>query len=145
MWKKLISGALLLFLFLPLWAGSSADSSLPSPATMTETEIVLELQEIFNRQQTKLDSSQTVLPKVLQIVEGSQKTSEKLQVSLGMLSRDSRSNQETLIGLTSSFQNYSKDMEKQIKKLAIKNEILFYTVLGLAIYTVIRSLVAWPP
>lgn len=145
MWKKLISGALLLFLFLPLWAGSSADSSLPSPATMTETEIVLELQEIFNRQQTKLDSSQTVLPKVLQIVEGSQKTSEKLQVSLGMLSRDSKKNQETLTGLTTSFQNYSKDMEKQVKKLAIKNEILFYTVLGLAIYTVVKALVAWPP
>ena len=145
MWKKHISGALLLFLFLPLWAGSLADSSLPSPAAMTETEIVLELQEIFSRQQTKLDSSQTVLPKVLQIVEGSQKTSEKLQVSLGMLSRDSRSNQETLIGLTSSFQNYSSGMEKQVKKLAMKNEILFYTVLGLAIYTVIKALVAWPP
>ena len=145
MWKKLISGVLLLFLFLPLWAGSLPSSGLPDPATMTDQEIALELQEIFNRQQTKLELSLTNLPKVLTIVESSQKTSEKLQISLGLLSEESKSNQETLIGLRSSFLSYSSGMEKQIRKLTIKNEILFYTVLGLVIFTAIKSLVSWPP
>lgn len=145
MWKKLISGVLLLLLFLPLWAGSSADSSFPNPAEMSDQGIVLELQGIFNRQQTKLDSSQTILPKVLQIVERSQKTSEEQQISLGVLSRDWKSTQGTLIGLTNSFQSYSADMEKQVRKLQLKNEILFYTVIALTIITVFKSLEAWPP
>lgn len=103
------------------------------------------MQEIFNRQQTKLDISRETLPKVLMIVESSQKASEKLQISLGMLSTESKSTQKTLIGLTTSFQNYSKDMEKQIRNLTLKNEILFYTVIGLAIFTVIKAFATWPP
>lgn len=116
-----------------------------NPQAMTDEEIVLELQEIFNRQQTKLDLSLTSLPKVLMIVENSQKTSEELQISLGTLSKDSKENQETLTGLTSSFQSYSAGMEKQIRSLTIKNDILFYTVLGLAIFTIIKSFTSWPP
>lgn len=145
MWKRLISGVLLLSLCLALSAGSLVGSSLPNPQAMTDEEIALELQEIYNRQQTKLDLSLTSLPKVLAIVESSQKTSEKLQISLGTLSKESKENQETLTGLTSSFQSYSGDMEKQVRNLTIKNEILFYTVLALVLFTAIKSIATWPP
>jgi hypothetical protein len=112
---------------------------------MSDQEIALELQEIFNRQQTKLEQSQTVLPKVLQIVESSQKTSEKLQISLGMLSKDSKSNQETLTGLTTSFQSFSRGMEKEMKSLKVQNKVLLYTVAALVVIEVVKAFVSAPP
>lgn len=147
MWRKAFFLVLVLLLSLPLWAGSSTESEarLPDPSEMTDLEIVLELQQLYRQQQSKVETLLEPLPKVLKIVEEEQESSKEQQISLGMLSTKAANQEGMMTGLTSYFQSYSDAMDKEVRKLRIQNNVLIVAVSSLVLYGFYQALKSWPP
>jgi hypothetical protein len=147
MWRKAFFLVLVLLLSLPLWAGSSTGSEarLPDPSEMTDLEIVLELQQLYRQQQSRVETLLEPLPKVLKIVEEEQESSREQQISLGMLSTKAANQEGMLTGLTSYFQSYSDAMDKEVRKLRIQNNVLIVAVSSLVLYGFYQALKSWPP
>ena len=112
---------------------------------MSDSEILEELQQIWDRQQTKSDSSQVKLPTVQQLLRKSQPMLEQQAVSLTSSSTKLDQIRGTVTGLSSSLASFSEDMEKEFRNLRILNSILFGTTAALAITTLIIVLVSAPP
>lgn len=147
MWRKAFFLVLVLLLSLPLWAGSSTGSEarLPDPSEMTDLEIVLELQQLYRQQQSRVETLLEPLPKVLKIVEEEQESSREQQISLGMLSTKAANQEGMLTGLTNYFQSYSDAMDKEVRKLRIQNNVLIVAVSTLVVYSLYQALKSWPP
>lgn len=143
-WKS--TGLVLsLLLSLLLSVGYLAGESLQDPSTMSDQEILEELQLIWDRQQTKSESSQVRLPTVLQLLQRSQPILEQQAVSLMGSSTNLDRIQGTMAGLSSSLVSFAEDMEKEFRNLRILNSILVGTTAALVLTTLIIVLVSAPP
>ena len=134
-----------LLLSLLLSAGYLAGGSLQDPSAMSDQEILEELQQIWNRQQTKSESSQVKLPTVRQLLQKSQPILGQQAVSLMSSSTKLDQIQGTMTGLSNSLMSFAEDMEKEFRNLRILNSILVGTTAVLVLTTLIIVLVSAPP
>lgn len=149
MWRRVFLSALLPLLCLSLSAGSPANSAVvsppPDPTQMTDEEILLELGQLWGQQQLEQDESRRTLQQVLTIVEGSLRTSEQLQISLGQISRDATINRELIAESSRSWGNFSAAAERELRRLRIQNNILLAGVVLSIIGSVVGIVIATVP
>lgn len=114
----ILVGLLLLFLLLPC---SLQAESLPDPATMTDQEIVAEMQQILERQESRSQLQQQVLPQVQQTLSISLQDLRSLATNYNRWSLDLSRTSGTVTALSSSFSNFVEESDREMAALRREN------------------------
>lgn len=114
----ILVGLLLLFLLLPC---SLQAESLPDPATMTDQEIVAEMQQILERQESRSQLQQQVLPQVQQTLSISPQDLRILATNYNRWSLDLSRTSGTVTALSSSFSNFVEESDREMAALRREN------------------------
>lgn len=114
----ILVGLLLLFLLLPC---SLRAESLPDPATMTDQEIVAEMQQILERQESRSQLQQQVLPQVQQTLSISLQDLRSLATNYNRWSLDLSRTSGTVTALSSSFSNFVEESDREMAALRREN------------------------
>lgn len=114
----ILVGLLLLFLLLPC---SLRAESLPDPATMTDQEIVAEMQQILERQESRSQLQRQVLPQVQQTLSISPQDLRILATNYNRWSLDLSRTSGTVTALSSSFSNFVEESDREMAALRREN------------------------
>jgi hypothetical protein len=111
-------GLLLLFLLLPC---SLRAGSLPDPAAMTDQEIVAEMQQILERQESRSQLQRQVLPQVQRTLSISPQELRILASSYNQWSLDLSRTSGIVTALSSSFSNFAEESDREMAALRREN------------------------